>query len=203
MNTQIRCSVLTSAAVAIVVSMSEGWPTAAQSVASSARQWVLYTEGLILPEPVSSGISYRLGQGEVQLVALESERPVFGWRKIPREDRPAGRNVTIHREFEDPNFGDASGTKFVQQREAVALSFKDRGFLMYQSNGSRLGLGWQQKSRYNLVNRTPDIYQWRFANPGDHRDAVDLRTKERMTLFNIVSEQYLVLRERRLAWQRP
>ncbi|MCW5977900.1 MAG: hypothetical protein KIT09_07470 [Bryobacteraceae bacterium] len=186
-------------------------PMAAAQARDSHRPWVLISEIRILPETIGSSDSYRLAGPSGQLVALQSDnRPVFGWKAIPPEEHPPSRNIRIHRAFEDPNFGDALGTKFVQLKEPVALWFEDRGYLVYA--GSDTGprdltraansLAWQRKSNFNHVTNTPDVYQWRFENPRDHRKDVDLRTKMEVALFNSVSRCYLVIRARRLAWQR-
>ena len=188
-------------------------PTAASQVEDSHRQWVLVFETRILPEPVGSSDSYRLAWVSMgQLIALQSnKRPVFAWKSIPIKEHAASRNIRIRRAFEDANFGEARGTTFVQLNEPVALRFEDRGYLVYSGSGSgpkdltraANSLVWQSESHFNQVTSSPDIYQWRFENPRDHRDAVDLKTKDEVALFNVVSRCYLVVREKRLAWERP
>ena len=176
------------------------------------RQWTLVTEIPILPEPVGSRQSYRLSANGAQLIALQSENhPVFAWRAMPDKADAASRNIGFARAFEDPNFGDAAGSKFVRLKESVALHFKDTGYLVYAGpkngpsdlNRAANSLKWQGESHFNQVNNTPDIYQWKFEIPRDHRDAVDLTTKTEVALFNIVAKCYLVVRDKKVAWQRP
>lgn len=184
----------------------------------SRKQWWLYSEINTLPESIVLGQWYRLAN-EVNGKQLRYDRQAYGvdlvWGWIDARNRNStmksegDKNIRIDRHA-DPKADHANLSRYLRLNEPVAIYVQGGGYLIYKGRGDidHLNLGWQERSQFDPVSNTPDIYQWEFrdisGNIRDHRKT-EIRTKQTLALFNAIAEAYFVYQNQRgidLKWEK-